>query len=78
MKTLMIMTLIVSSVLWFFFSTATSMAMRVAATSDGMQFESDLKRWATDKVAEGKLTERNVKEIFPEGYALSLGGEVPD
>jgi len=54
------------------------MAMRIAATSDGMQFERDLKSWATDKVAEGKLTESDVKEIFPEGYALNLGGEVPD
>ena len=74
----MIITLIVSGVLWFFFATAKPMAMRVAATSDGAQFERDLKDWATNKVGEGKLTKSDVEELFPEGYALSLGGEVPD
>lgn len=78
MKTLMIITLIVLGMLWVFFASAFPMAMRVGATSDAMQLERDLNVWATEKVAEGKLSESDVEEIFTEGYSLILGGERKD
>ncbi len=40
-----------------------------------MQLEANLKGWASGKVSEGKLTESDVQEIFPENYSLRFGGE---
>jgi hypothetical protein len=78
MKALMVVTLILSGIVWLFYATMIPSMMRTRALSDAMQLEADLKRWAVEKVWEGKLDESDVQEIFPEQYALRFGGEHPD
>ena len=73
----MAVTLILFGAFWIFSATAVPMAMRVRAMSDAAQLESNLHAWASEKVQTGKLQDTDVKEIFPEGYALRMGGEDP-
>jgi hypothetical protein len=78
MKGLMSATLIILGALWVFYATIIPAMMRTRALSDAMQLEANLKRWTSEKVYDGTLQESDVREIFPEGYALRFGGENPN
>ena len=45
--------------------------------SHAMQLETELKNWADEKISQGKLTQDDVQEIFPDDYSLRFGGESP-
>ena len=69
----MAITLILLGTLWTYYATLNASMIQTRAMSDAMQMEADLKAWATGKVSESELL-----EIFPEGYALRFGGERKD
>jgi hypothetical protein len=73
MKALMAVVLILFGALWSYYATLNASMMQARAMSDARQMEADLKAWAMDKVSEPELL-----EIFPENYALRLGGERKD
>ncbi len=77
MKKIIVTTLILLGGIWLFYATIVPSVMRNRALSDAMQLEANLKGWASGKVAEGKLTESDVREIFPGSYSLRFGGENP-
>jgi hypothetical protein len=78
MKALMSATLIILGTLWVFYASIIPSVMRTRAMSNAMQIEANLKRWTSEKVYDGRLQEGDVREIFPEGYALRFGGENPN
>lgn len=78
MKALLATTLIFLGGIWLFYATVVPVVMSTRAMSHAMQLEANLKGWASDKVLEGKLTEGDVREIFPENYSLRFGGENPN
>jgi hypothetical protein len=78
MKALLATILIFLGGIWLFYATVVPVMMSTRAMSHVMQLEANLKRWASEKVSEGKLTEDDVREIFPENYSLRFGGENPN
>ena len=78
MKALIVTTMIVLGGIWLFYATMVPSVMRLGAMSDAAQLEANLHRWAMGKVDEGKLTEEDVREIFPKGHSLRFGGEDPN
>lgn len=75
MKALIVATLILIGGIWLFYATIVPTAARTGAISNAMALENELAGWASAKVAEGKLTRKDIQEIFSENYALRLGGE---
>ena len=78
MKALMSATLITFGAIWIFHATLVPSVMRNRAMSNAMGLETNLKRWTSEKVYDGKLQDSDVLEIFPEGSALRFGGENPN
>ena len=77
MKALTVSTLIIFGGVWLYYTMFLASVARTSAMSDAMQLEADLIRWADDKIAEGKLKERDALEIFPKNNSLRFGGENP-
>ena len=78
MKLIPPVTLILIGAFWLFHSLFLQMATTTSSASDAMQLELNLKNWMEEKRREGKLTNEDIIEVFPEGYLLALGGENPD
>jgi hypothetical protein len=78
MKALMSATLITFGAIWIFHATLVPSVMRNRAASNAMGLETNLKRWTSEKVYDGKLQDSDVLEIFPEESALRFGGENPN
>jgi hypothetical protein len=77
MKVLMPIILVLSASLWIVYATVGLKVARLRAMSDAMQVEASFKSWASVKISEGKLDERDVQELFPEDDSLRFGGEDP-
>ena len=76
MKSLTVSILIILGVFWLFYALFMPPTMAKGYETYAIVFEANLKNWASEKVAEGKLTESDVQEIFPENGSLSSGGEI--
>ena len=70
-------TLVLSAIIWIVYVTVGLKVARMAAMSEAMQVEANLKSWASAKVSQGKLNESDVREVFPENESLRFGGEQP-
>lgn len=71
-------TLILLGGIWLHYATINPSIMRTRAMGDAAQLEMNLQRWAAGNISEGKLSENDVKEIFPDGYTLVFGGGNPN